>query len=80
MSTAFQEITTIRFFKGDKKKRTAYAKRFPGRWDNDSSFIRAAIQNFMRQLDQEQDNKVTPWASAKKNGKNSLKANTGGQR
>jgi hypothetical protein len=47
------EFIGVRFFKGDRKKRSAYMKFFKHRWDNDSHFIRSACIVYMRQLEQE---------------------------
>lgn len=42
------EITAVRFFKGDKKKRALFMKQYKGTWDNDSHFIRSACIYFMK--------------------------------
>jgi hypothetical protein len=47
------EITPVRFFDGDKKKRLAVQRQHKGRWDNDAHFIRAAVQVFIAYLAQE---------------------------
>ena len=44
----------VRFFEGDEKKRLSYIAKQKGRWKDDSEFIRAACQFFMRCLDEEQ--------------------------
>lgn len=42
------EKTTIRFNKGDKKKRKAFMKEYKGIYDNDSHLIRCAVNYFIR--------------------------------
>jgi hypothetical protein len=43
-----EKRTSVRFFNGDKARRQEFMKRYPDRWDNDSHFIRAACQYFMK--------------------------------
>jgi hypothetical protein len=48
-SICLEELTPVRFFKGNKKERLEYIKIY-GLWENDSHFIRAAVQHFMTHL------------------------------
>lgn len=45
-----KEFVGVRFFKGDKKKRIGYQKKYK-EWDNDSHFIRCACIVYMKYLD-----------------------------
>lgn len=48
-----EEFTGVLFFKGDKASRNRVRRLFPGRWSNDSHFVRAAVQHFMKSLERE---------------------------
>lgn len=51
----FDEVTVVRFFRGDRKRRENFLLRYPDRFDSDSEFIRAACQFFMRSIDKNKD-------------------------
>lgn len=50
---SFEEAVVVRFFVGDRSRRAVFLKRYPDRFPNDSSFIRAACQFFSRHLEEE---------------------------
>lgn len=56
--TMLNEVKVVKFLSGDEERRRKYLEAFPQRWANDSHFIRAACQHYMKILEKELQVKV----------------------